>query len=94
MNVIRTGDRLSVDIHGMRCEEAKERLLWLLGHQCKGINEVTVIHGYHSGRVLQDMVRKLKHPRIERKLLSMNQGETVLVLTKSDYSYFKKSASK
>lgn len=83
MQVTRQGEFLIVDIHGMHSAQAKERLLWLLGHQCKGIAQVKVIHGYHTGRILRDMVRKeLHHPRIQRKMLSLNDGETILILKK------------
>lgn len=80
MQVERQGETLRVDIHGMRCEEAKERLLWLFGHQCKGIKQVTVIHGYRSGQALRDMVRTLRHPRISKRVLSLNDGETIFFL--------------
>lgn len=85
LQVTRQGEFLTVDIHGMYCEQAKERLLWLFGHQCKGIAQVRVVHGYHGGQVLRDMVRKeLRHPRIQRKILSMNDGETIFVLKKEN----------
>ena len=42
-----------------------------------------VIHGYNGGQVLQNMVRsKLKHPRIQSKLLSLNPGQTRILLKK------------
>ena len=84
MQVERQGEILKVDIHGMRCEEAKERLLWLFGHQCKGIKQVTVIHGYRSGQALRNMVRALRHPRISRRVLSLNDGETIFFLTEKE----------
>lgn len=75
------GWTLEVDIHGMRAAEAKRQLELLLSRTGREIREVVVIHGYHGGKVLQDMVRVgLKHPRIERKLLSLNGGETTLLL--------------
>lgn len=84
MHVEQQGETLTVDIHGMRCEDAKERLLWLFGHQCKGIQRVTVIHGYRSGQILRDMVRSLRHPRISRRVLSMNDGETIFFLNEKE----------
>ena len=75
------GWTLEVDIHGMRAAEAKRQLELLLGRVGKDIRESVVIHGYHGGKILQDMVRsELKHPRIQRKLLSLNSGQTTLVL--------------
>lgn len=94
MQVERFGETLKVDIHGMRCEDAKERLLWLLGHQCKGIRQVTVVHGYRSGQVLRDMVRTLRHPRISKRMLSLNDGETIFLLNDKDASAEKRNFSK
>lgn len=41
-----------------------------------------IIHGYHNGTALRDMVRSTyrKHPRVLRVEMGMNQGETDLVL--------------
>ena len=76
------GFTLEVDIHGMRAREAKEQLTILLNQADKSIHEIRVVHGYHQGKALQQMVRtELKHPRIKRKLLSLNNGETILELT-------------
>jgi len=61
--------------------EAKTALERLISSADKGVAEIIVIHGYSGGQVLANMVRsKLKHKRIERKILSMNQGETTLVI--------------
>ena len=44
-------------------------------------HEIVVIHGYHGGRALQNMVRNDLHSaRILRRELSLNNGQTVLVL--------------
>lgn len=76
------GFTLEVDIHGMRARDAKEQLILLLNRADNTIHEVRVVHGYHQGNALQQMVRtELKHPRIKRKLLSLNHGETILELT-------------
>lgn len=72
---------LEVNIHGMYEEDARRFLENLLSHPGKGIQEIVVIHGYSHGQVLQTMVRKkLKHPRIAAKLLSLNQGATRILL--------------
>ena len=75
------GWTIEVDIHGMRVAEAKRQLELLLSRADKSIREVVVIHGYHGGRALQDMVRgELSHPRILRKELGLNNGQTTLLL--------------
>ena len=75
------GWTLEVDIHGMRAAQAKRELDLLLGRVGSDIREIVVIHGYHGGKALQDMVRtELKHSRIKQKILSMNSGQTTLML--------------
>ncbi|HIS68518.1 MAG TPA: Smr/MutS family protein [Candidatus Gallacutalibacter stercoravium] len=77
----RIGFTLEVDIHGMKAAEAKRQLELLLSRAAPNIKEIVVIHGYHGGKVLQDMVRKdLKHARIQSKMLSLNSGQTILIL--------------
>ena len=70
----------SIDIHGMTTIDAKKRLEQAVA-SAPSNSELIVIHGYHGGQTLQNMVRKgLKHKRIKQRILSMNAGETVLVL--------------
>ena len=69
-----------IDIHGMTTADAKkmlERTIAVAPANC----EITIVHGFHGGQALQNMVRKgLKHKRIKQKILSLNQGETILVI--------------
>ena len=77
------GWTIEADIHGMRALEAKHELELLIGRAGKDIREIVVIHGYHGGSALKNMVRsELRHPRIQQKILSLNQGETTLLLKK------------
>lgn len=70
----------TVDIHGLTISEAKRKLEQIIS-SAPPKSEITVIHGYHGGQALQNMVRKrLKHKRIKQKILSMNFGETILIL--------------
>lgn len=77
----RYGLTITADIHGMQRADAKKQLELLLSRVPKDITEVVVIHGCNRGTALQSMVRKeLSHPRIIAKHLSLNNGETILVL--------------
>lgn len=70
-----------IDIHGLTVREAKTLLEQRLTSLPNKYGQITVIHGYKAGNRLQTMVRKdLKHKRIKQKILSMNQGETILLL--------------
>lgn len=81
MRFTRQGPVMTVDLHGMYLEGAKSLLENWLGHAPAGVTELRVIHGSNRGTVLRDMVqRDLKHPRIQRKLLTLNPGETRLLL--------------
>lgn len=72
---------MTVDLHGVYEENAKDLLLNWLDHVPAGITELRVIHGSNRGTVLRDMVRNdLKHPRIKAKLPTLNPGETRLIL--------------
>ncbi len=82
MRVSKTDAILEVDLHGLTTEDAKCRLEHLLSCAGPEIREVRVIHGYNSGQALRNMVRvRLKHPRIASKLITLNPGETRLLLT-------------
>ena len=83
MHVTKAGSTVEVDLHGLTAEDAKRRLERLLSNLGPQISEVRVIHGYNGGQALRDMVRlRLKHPRIASKLVSLNPGETRLILKK------------
>lgn len=75
------GFTLEVDIHGMRVMQARQELERLIARCGPDIHEIVVIHGYHGGRALQDMVRnELQSSRIRQKVLSLNSGQTTLLL--------------
>lgn len=81
MHVSKAGSVLEVDLHGMTERDAKQRLEHLLSAAPPQVTEIRVIHGYNAGQVLRDMVRiRLKHPRIAAKLVTLNPGETRLLL--------------
>lgn len=83
MKVTKFGYILEVDIHGMRVAEAKRELERLLSTCDNSITQMEITHGYHGGQALLNLARNdLKHPRIESRRLSMNNGVTTLILKK------------
>ena len=81
MLISKRGSILEVDIHGMLVQDAQRQLEFLLTKADRSVREMVVIHGYSHGHALRDMVRfQLKHPRIETKLISLNQGQTRILL--------------
>ena len=72
-----------IDIHGLTERDALKKLERFIAECSNDVEEIRVIHGYHSGDVLKEMVRnprKLRSNKIRRRKLSMNQGETILEL--------------
>lgn len=77
----RHGTVMEVDIHGMTADQARRELEQFLSRVSTNITEVIVIHGYNGGQVLLQMVRnQLKHPRIASKVLTLNSGQTRILL--------------
>ncbi|MGI5896997.1 MAG: Smr/MutS family protein [Oscillospiraceae bacterium] len=74
--------KAEIDVHNMHKEEARRHIEQFLSRANGSIKEVSVIHGCTSGTVLRDMVRKgLRHPRIKSKVVGLNDGVTILILT-------------
>jgi len=74
------GLTLTVDLHGMTVSEARATLLRELKSCPKTVSEIDVIHGFKGGQELLKMVRSFSHPRIERKILGLNNGSTTFKL--------------
>jgi len=72
-----------VDLHNMSLIEARSYLKTYLNNLPKEVDEIDVIHGFHSGSHLQKLVRKdFGHKRIERKILGLNNGLTTFMIKK------------
>lgn len=73
---------ITIDIHGETRQSGRKLLKNKLKSLPKDAREVIVIHGYHQGNTLQQMVRSFKNPMVERKILGLNQGETIFLIKK------------
>ncbi len=72
---------MKVDLHKMKVWEAALFLNEVVNNAPKCIKGIIVIHGYHNGKALLNMVRKdFDNKRVERKVLGLNQGITSLIL--------------
>ena len=70
-----------VDLHNMKLWEATLYLTNVVADAPQEIKEIVVIHGYHNGKILLNMVRKdFVNNRVKRKVLGLNQGITSLIL--------------
>ena len=73
---------IEVDVHGMTKHQAKLCIDSQLQRAGRGVYRIRVIHGYHGGTELRDMVRReiAKNKKVLRIELGLNPGETDLIL--------------
>lgn len=75
--------RKTIDIHGLSVNEAKRYIEKEIVKLSKDTTELVVIHGYHNGDKLKELLRNpngIRSKRIVRRKYTMNQGETILEL--------------
>ncbi len=71
----------SIDLHGYTVDQAQYELLNKIKYADKTIWTIRVIHGYHGGTLIRDMVWRFKHPRIKKVIKGdLNPGVTLLEL--------------
>lgn len=76
------GNIKEIDLHGLTREEALSEIIYEVQMADRNIDGLAIIHGYHSGRVLKDLVRKeFNNDRIEKKVF-VNASVTVYKLKK------------
>ena len=71
-----------LDIHGMNRAQAMAAIDAKLRRAGGDVYRLRIVHGYHGGTALRDMVRSRYrgHPKVKRIELGLNPGETELVL--------------
>lgn len=85
MKTTREGNKLIIDIHGMRVEPAKFRLDAAIAGCGADIAEIVVIHGFNQGQALKAMVSELVSPRILQITPSvLNEGQSVIRLKRKN----------
>ena len=73
---------IRLDIHGMTCTQAQAAIDAALRRAGGSVYRLEVVHGYHRGTDLKDMVRRVygHHPKVLRLEVGLNPGATELVL--------------
>ena len=71
-----------IDVHGMNRHQAEVYITSQLKRAGRDIYRIRIIHGYHSGTGLREMIRfRYKtDPKVLRIEFGLNQGETDLIL--------------
>lgn len=73
---------IEINVHGMNQYQAKMKIQSVLKRLNSSVYIIRIIHGYHNGTILRDMLRRefRSHPKIKRIELSLNQGITDLII--------------
>ena len=72
---------ITIDLLKFRVWEAMQYLNNTILVASPKIKEIVVIHGYHNGNVLLNMVRnEYRNSRVKSKFISLNPGITSLIL--------------
>jgi len=73
---------VTLDLHGMNCPQARTAIDAALRRAGRDVYRLELVHGYHGGSALRDMIRSeyKKHPKVKRLSLGLNPGVTELVL--------------
>lgn len=71
-----------LDLHQMTKEEAKVELIHTLGIVDYDIKCLMIVHGYHSGKVIKDFVRKEFKSKEVLEKINFDAGRTLYLLKK------------
>ena len=71
-----------IDMHVMQRKQAEGYIDSMLKKVGKNVFRIEIIHGFHGGSALRDMVRSTykNNPKVKRIELGLNNGATTLVL--------------
>ena len=75
------GGVVELDLHGCNVHQAQTAIDAAL-KRSRGAYRIRLVHGYHGGQALRDMIRTRygKHPAVLRLEVGLNLGQTDLVL--------------
>lgn len=73
---------IRLDLHGMTWWQAQRAIDAALRRAGRSVYRLELIHGYHGGSALRDMIRETygRHPKVKRLEIGLNPGTTELVL--------------
>ena len=74
------GGIVELDLHGKNAYQARVAIDAALRRAGGGVYRIRVIHGYHGGTALRDMVRREYAGRVTRLDTGVDPGVTDLVL--------------
>jgi hypothetical protein len=75
---------IEIDLHGLRTEQAKAKIDAAVRNASPSVYRIRLIHGYHGGTAIRDMIEEEygygREPKVVRMEPGANQGTTELIL--------------
>ena len=69
-----------VDLHNMTKEDAKANLIYVINSADYDIKCLVVVHGYHSGTIIKNLVRKEFFSDEIQEKVNLDAGRTIFLL--------------
>ena len=69
-----------VDLHNMTKEDAKANLIYAIGSADFDIKCLVVVHGYHGGTIIKNLVRKEFSSEEIKEKINLDAGRTIFLL--------------
>jgi DNA-nicking Smr family endonuclease len=76
------GKHKEVDLHNLTKEAAKAELIYAIRNVDFDIKCLVVIHGYHGGTVIKNLVRKEFKSEFVAEKINLDAGRTIFLLKK------------
>lgn len=74
------GKYKTVDLHNMTKEDAKANLIYALSTTDYDIKCLVVVHGYHGGTIIKNLVRKEFFSEEIKEKINLDAGRTIFLL--------------
>ena len=75
---------VELDLHNLNCMQAQSLIDRTLDEAGSGVYRIRLIHGFHGGTAIKDMIREeygfCRHSKVKRITGGTNQGITELIL--------------
>lgn len=69
-----------VDLHNMTKEDAKASLIYALNSVDFDVKCLVVVHGYHGGTIIKNLVRKEFSSPVVKEKVNLDAGRTIYIL--------------
>jgi len=74
------GKYATIDLHNQTKEDARANLVYAIETQDFDKKCIVVIHGYHGGTIIKNLVRKEFNHNLIKEKIKLDAGRTIFIL--------------